>query len=40
MKQIRRWYYFSEELKAVLPYGYKFSKINLFNKYVNHFFEN
>nr|UEX92951.1 hypothetical protein [Marasmius crinis-equi] len=39
-------YYFSEELKAVLPYGYKFklikgyefSKINLFKDYVDHFY--
>lgn len=39
--------YFSEELKAVKPHGYKitlirgyeFSKINLFDKYVDHFFE-
>jgi hypothetical protein len=38
--------YFSEELKAVLPHGYKinlikgyqFSKINLFKKYVEHFY--
>lgn len=37
--------YFSEELKAVIPYGYKFvfiegiefSKIDLFPEYVNHF---
>jgi hypothetical protein len=39
--------YFSEELKAVIPYGYKFrllkgyrfSKINLFNEYVDHFYD-
>jgi hypothetical protein len=39
--------YFSEEIKAVLSLGYKFtfieayefSKIDLFNEYVNHFYE-
>jgi len=39
--------YFSEELKAVKPHGYKinlikgyeFSKTNLFNEYVDHFYE-
>jgi len=39
--------YFSEELKAVIPFGYKitlikgvsFSKSLLFNKYINHFYE-
>lgn len=39
--------YFSEELKAVLPHGYKFnflegyefSKIDLFSDYVNHFYD-
>lgn len=39
--------YFSEELKAVIKYGYKiklingyeFSKIDLFDSYVGHFFE-
>ncbi len=39
--------YFSEELKAVVPQGYKFkflegyefSKIDLFSEYVNHFYE-
>ncbi len=39
--------YFSEELKAVIPHGYKvtlikgveFSKINLFNGYVSFFYE-
>lgn len=39
--------YFSEELKAVKPYGYKinlirgfeFNKVDLFNEYVDHFYE-
>jgi hypothetical protein len=39
--------YFSEELKAVIPYGYKvtllkgipFTKSILFNKYIEHFYE-
>lgn len=39
--------YFSEELKAVIPYGYKvklikgeeFSKINLFDEYIKYFYE-
>ena len=39
--------YFSEEIKAVIPLGYiikpitgyEFSKVNLFNSYVNHFYQ-